>query len=105
MIKLPLSYTVCTVVGKKKKGNTPCKLRVIILFRMGAPSLPEAVAEDVYGGTEIGTRVSFPTTHCMWRIAVLCRPFKLSEAQFNECSFRCGRVLHENIEVLQKLLQ
>jgi BTB/POZ domain-containing protein 13 len=25
-------------------------------------------------------------------------PFKLNEDQFNECSFRCGRVLHENVE-------
>ena len=39
--------------------------------------------------------------HVVYRHLSHCRPFKLSEGQFNEHSFRCGRVLHEAIEVIK----
>jgi BTB/POZ domain-containing protein 13 len=37
-------------------------------------------------------------TMCMVEQRLEHGPFKLTESQFNECSFRCGRVLHDNIE-------
>ena len=72
-----------------------------VRLRLAVTTLSEAVAEDVHGGAEIGAWVrSVCLSVCVCvTVSRTCRPFKLNEDQFNECSFRCGRVLHENIEV------
>ena len=70
------------------------------------------MAEDVYGGAEGGAWVGDGAYRhtlsllnaYMYMVLMIgdcgvCRPFKLNEEQFNECSFRCGRVLHEAKEV------
>lgn len=78
-----------------------------VYFRLAVTTLSEAVAEDVHGGAEIGAWVRSvclcAPVHVSQCLAT-CRPFKLNEVQFNECSFRCGRVLHENIEVYTYLV-